>query len=67
MEPIHGLTEGLLLTSRPHDGAAKSSVINGTADADTVTLNEGGELLTEAWMLFPGSYRVTPDGQWVRP
>ena len=37
----------------------KSSVINGTADADTVTLNEGGELLTEAWMLFPGSYRVT--------
>ena len=27
-----------------------------------MTLNEGGELLTEAWMLFPGSYRVTLTG-----
>ena len=63
VEPIHGLTEEPAVDIPAHTMALqKSSVINGTADADTVTLNEGGELLTEAWMLFPGSYRVTLTG-----
>lgn len=63
VEPIHGLTEEPAVDIPAHTMALqKSSVINGTADADTVTLNEDGELLTEAWMLFPGSYRVTLTG-----
>ena len=50
VEPIHGLTEEPAVDIPAHTMALqKSSVINGTADADTVTLNEGGELLTEAW------------------
>ena len=63
VEPIDGLTEESADTAPARTMALeKSSVINGTADADGVTLSSGGELLTEAWMLFPGNYRVTLTG-----
>ena len=63
VEPIDGLTEESADTAPARTMALeKSSVINGTADADGVVLSSGGELLTEAWMLFPGSYRVTLTG-----
>lgn len=63
IEPIDGLTEESADTVPAHTMALeKSSVINGTADADGVVLSSGGELLTEAWMLFPGNYRVTLTG-----
>lgn len=63
VDPIDGLPEEDFAEAPAHTMALeKSSVINGTADADTVALTEGGELLTEAWMLFPGSYRVTLTG-----
>ena len=63
VEPIDGLTEESADTAPAHTMALeKSSVINGTADADGVVLSSGGELLTEAWMLFPGNYRVTLTG-----
>ena len=63
VEPIDGLTEESADTTPAHTMALeKSSVINGTADADGVVLSSGGELLTEAWMLFPGNYRVTLTG-----
>lgn len=63
VEPIDGLTEESADTAPAHAMALeKSSVINGTADADGVVLSSGGELLTEAWMLFPGNYRVTLTG-----
>ncbi|MCI7642334.1 MAG: DUF6311 domain-containing protein [Subdoligranulum variabile] len=63
VEPIDGLTEESADTVPAHTMALeKSSVINGTADADGVVLSSGGELLTEAWMLFPGNYRVTLTG-----
>ena len=63
VEPIDGLTEESADAAPAHTMALeKSSVINGTADADGVVLSSGGELLTEAWMLFPGSYRVTLTG-----
>ena len=63
VEPIDGLTEESADAAPAHTMALeKSSVINGTADADGVVLSSGGELLTEAWMLFPGNYRVTLTG-----
>ena len=63
VELIDGLTEESADTVPAHTMALeKSSVINGTADADGVVLSSGGELLTEAWMLFPGNYRVTLTG-----
>ena len=63
VEPIDGLTEESADAAPARTMALeKSSVINGTADADGVTLGSGGELLTEAWMLFPGNYRVTLTG-----
>ena len=63
VEPIDGLTEESADTAPAHTMTLeKSSVINGTADADGVVLSSGGELLTEAWMLFPGNYRVTLTG-----
>ena len=63
VEPIDGLTEESADTAPAHTMALeKSSVINGTADADGVVLSSGGELLTEAWMLFPGNYRVSLTG-----
>ncbi|MDY5411915.1 MAG: DUF6311 domain-containing protein [Gemmiger sp.] len=63
VEPINGLTEESADTAPAHTMTLeKSSVINGTADADGVVLSSGGELLTEAWMLFPGNYRVTLTG-----
>ena len=63
VEPINSLTEESADTAPAHTMALeKSSVINGTADADGVVLSSGGELLTEAWMLFPGNYRVTLTG-----
>ncbi len=63
VEPIDGLTEESADTDPAHTMTLeKSSVINGTADADGVVLSSGGELLTEAWMLFPGNYRVTLTG-----
>ena len=63
VEPIDGLIEESADAAPAHTMALeKSSVINGTADADGVTLSSGGELLTEAWMLFPGNYRVTLTG-----
>ena len=63
VEPIDDLTEESADTAPAHTMALeKSSVINGTADADGVVLSSGGELLTEAWMLFPGNYRVTLTG-----
>lgn len=63
VEPIDGLTEESADTAPSHTMTLeKSSVINGTADADGVVLSSGGELLTEAWMLFPGNYRVTLTG-----
>ena len=63
VEPIDSLTEESADTAPAHTMALeKSSVINGTADADGVVLSSGGELLTEAWMLFPGNYRVTLTG-----
>ena len=63
VEPIDGLTEESADTAPARTMALeKSSVINGTADADGVVLSSGGELLTEAWMLFPGNYRVTLTG-----
>lgn len=63
VEPIDGLTEESADTVPAHTMTLeKSSVINGTADADGVVLSSGGELLTEAWMLFPGNYRVTLTG-----
>ena len=63
VELIDGLTEESADTVPAHTMTLeKSSVINGTADADGVVLSSGGELLTEAWMLFPGNYRVTLTG-----
>ena len=63
VEPIDGLTEESADAAPAHTMALeKSSVINGTADTDGVVLSSGGELLTEAWMLFPGNYRVTLTG-----
>ena len=63
VEPIDGLTEESADAAPAHTMALeKSSVINGTADSDGVVLSSGGELLTEAWMLFPGNYRVTLTG-----
>ena len=63
VEPINGLTEESADTAPARTMALeKSSVINGTADADGVVLSSGGELLTKAWMLFPGNYRVTLTG-----
>lgn len=63
VEPIDGLTEESADTAPAHTMTLeKSSVINGTEDADGVVLSSGGELLTEAWMLFPGNYRVTLTG-----
>lgn len=63
VKPIDGLTEESADTAPAHTMTLeKSSVINGTADADGVVLSSGGELLTEAWMLFPGNYRVTLTG-----
>lgn len=63
VEPIDGLTEEAAADTPNHTMALqKSSVTNGTATADSVALSEGGELLTEAWMLFPGQYRVTLTG-----
>ena len=63
VEPIDGLTEEPTVDTPAHTMALqKSSVTNGTAAADSVALSEGGELLTEAWMLFPGQYRVTLTG-----
>ena len=63
VEPIDGLTEESADAAPARTMALeKSSVINGTADADGVVLSSGGELLTEAWMLFPGNYRVTLTG-----
>ena len=63
VEPINSLTEEPALDTPAHTMALqRSSVTNGTAAADSVALSEGGELLTEAWMLFPGQYRVTLTG-----
>ena len=63
VEPIDGLADESADTAPAHTMTLeKSSVINGTADADGVVLSSGGELLTEAWMLFPGNYRVTLTG-----
>lgn len=63
VDPIDGLTEEPAVDTPAHTMALqKSSVTNGTATADSVALSEGGELLTEAWMLFPGQYRVTLTG-----
>lgn len=39
-----------------------SDVINGTVSGDAVELGSGGEMMTDAWMLFPGTYRVTLTG-----
>lgn len=39
-----------------------SMVTNGTITGSGVELASGGELLTEAWMLFPGTYEVTLTG-----
>lgn len=39
-----------------------SDVINGTVTANGVELGAGGEMLTESWMLFPGTYSVTLTG-----
>lgn len=63
VEPIDFLTEETSASIPAHTMALqKSSVINGTAEDGSVALTGGGELLTEAWMLFPGSYRVTLTG-----
>lgn len=37
-------------------------VINGNLTSEGVELTTGGQLLTDAWMLFPGTYRVTLAG-----
>lgn len=39
-----------------------SDVINGSVTADGVELGSGGEMMTDSWMLFPGTYRVTLTG-----
>lgn len=39
-----------------------SDVINGSVTADGVELGIGGEMMTDSWMLFPGTYRVTLTG-----
>ena len=39
-----------------------SDVTNGSLTADGVELGSGGEMMTEEWMLFPGTYRVTLTG-----
>ena len=39
-----------------------SDVTNGSINADGVQLGSGGEMMTDAWMLFPGTYRVTLTG-----
>lgn len=39
-----------------------SDVTNGTVTANGVELGAGGEMLTESWMLFPGTYSVTLTG-----
>lgn len=39
-----------------------SDVINGSVAADGVELGSGGEMMTDSWMLFPGTYRVTLTG-----
>lgn len=63
VDRIEGLTEELYADAPAHEMALeKSSVINGSADAAGVTLSTGGELLTDGWTLFPGSYRVTLTG-----
>lgn len=39
-----------------------SDVTNGTITAQGVELGSGGEMMTEEWMLFPGTYSVTLTG-----
>lgn len=39
-----------------------SDVTNGSITADGVELTSGGEMMTQEWMLFPGTYRVTLTG-----
>lgn len=39
-----------------------SSVTNGSLTGEGITLESGGEMLTGAWMLFPGTYQVTLTG-----
>ena len=39
-----------------------SDVINGSVTADGVELGSGDEMMTDSWMLFPGTYRVTLTG-----
>lgn len=39
-----------------------SDVINGSLTAEGVELTSGGEMMTQQWMLFPGTYRVTLTG-----
>ena len=56
-EAVNGLP---LLPEKPFVGAFSGETE--AVDWALLWLPEGGELLTEAWMLFPGSYRVTLTG-----
>lgn len=64
-----GSVEPLDLTPDPapaHDAHPMnlqlSDVINGSLTADGVELGSGGEMMTDSWMLFPGTYQVTLTG-----
>ncbi len=47
--------------ARPMD-LRLSAVTNGSITSDGVELGSGGEMMTQQWMLFPGSYSVTLTG-----
>lgn len=64
-----GSVEPLDLTEDPAPAAdahevdlSLSDVSNGSVTGEGVELSSGGEMMTGAWMLFPGTYQVTLTG-----
>lgn len=64
-----GSVEPLDLTEDPAPAAdahevdlSLSDVSNGSVTGEGVELSSGGEMMTDAWMLFPGTYQVTLTG-----
>ena len=63
VEPIDGIEEEPAPEVPAHTmDLTKSDLINAHFTDDGVGLETGGEMMTEAWTLFPGRYRVTLTG-----
>lgn len=62
VEPLD-LTEDPMPVADTHGmDLSLSDVSNGSITRDGVELSSGGEMMTGAWMLFPGTYQVTLTG-----